>query len=90
MIIHNSTEVLTTGLVIPSMHYNYTGSCIYPMVVNKLIIDSRTKLPVYKTLNFSKTKNFIIPGIDFLSRIWRNFLEFWILNALQFCTCLAL
>ena len=28
--------------------------------------------------------------LDYLSRIWHNFLEFWILNALQLCTCLAL
>ena len=37
-----------------------------------------------------KTKDFLIPGIDYLNRIWHHFLEFWILNALQLCTCLAL
>ena len=36
---------------------------------------------------FEKTKDFLIPDIDYLSRIWHNFLEFWILNALQLCTC---
>ena len=36
---------------------------------------------------FRKTKDFLIPGIDYLSRIWHNFSEFWILNALQLCIC---
>ena len=39
---------------------------------------------------FRKTKDFLIIGIDYLSRIWHHFLEFWILNALQLCSCLAL
>ena len=39
---------------------------------------------------FRKTKDFLTPGIDYLSRIWHNFFEFRILNALQLCTCLAL
>ena len=27
---------------------------------------------------FRKTKDFLIPGIDYHSRIWHNFLEFWV------------
>ena len=34
---------------------------------------------------FEKTNDFLVPGIDYLSRIWHNFLEFWILYALQLC-----
>ena len=33
------------------------------------------------------TKDFPIPGIDYLCRIWNNILEFWVLNPLQLCTC---
>ena len=40
MIIHDNTEVLTTGLVIPSGNKNSTSSGIDPVVVNKLIIDN--------------------------------------------------
>ena len=29
------------------------------------------------------TTNFLIPSIYYLSRIWQNILEFWVLNALQ-------
>ena len=36
------------------------------------------------------TKDFLIPGIDYLIRIWHNIFEFWVFNALQLCTCLAL
>ena len=35
------------------------------------------------------TKDFLILGIDNLSRIWHNFLEFWIINSLPLCTCMA-
>ena len=38
---------------------------------------------------FRKTKDFLIPGVDYLSRIWHNFLEFWIPNALQLCIFLV-
>ena len=42
-------------------------------------------------MHVRKTKDFPIQDIiDYLSRIWHNFLEVWILNALQLCTCLAL
>jgi len=38
---------------------------------------------------FEKNKDFLTPGVDYLSHIWHNFLEFWILNALQLCIYLA-
>ena len=39
------------------------------------------------TLMIQNTKDFLIPGIDYRRRIWQNFLEFWVLKALQLCTC---
>ena len=39
---------------------------------------------------FLNTQDFLIPGIDYFSRIWYNVMEFWVFNALQLCTCLAL
>ena len=38
MIIHVSTKVLTTGLVIPSGNLKSTSSGIDPVVINKLIL----------------------------------------------------
>ena len=51
------------------MHINYMV-----IFINFLF----TKLRIFR-----KTKDFLTPGVDYLSRIWHNFLEFWILNALQ-------
>ena len=46
--------------------------------------------PFTKLWILRKTTDFLIPGKDYLSRFWHNFLEFLVLNALQLCTCLAL
>ena len=58
------------------MNINYVVICIN-FLFTKLLI-----LPI--------NKDFFILEMDYLSRIWHNFLDFWILNALQFCTCLFL
>ena len=47
MIIHVSTEVLTTGLVITSWNENSTSSSIDPVVLNNLILDTRIKFCIY-------------------------------------------
>ena len=44
MVTQVNTEVLTTGLVIPSGKYISTSSGINPVVVNKLIKDTRTSI----------------------------------------------
>ena len=44
MIIHVNTEVLTTQLVIPSGNKNSNNSGIDPVVVNKLLIDTRIEI----------------------------------------------
>ena len=46
-------------------------------------IKKNYKFPVTKLWIFRNTKDFLIPEIDYLSRIWHNFLEFWVLNALH-------
>ena len=46
----------TTGLVIPSGKQISTSSGIDPVVVNKLIIDSRTKFYIYARPEFCLQK----------------------------------
>ena len=64
-----------------------TSVCTIKSFINNVVIFINFLFT--KLLNFRKTKDFLIPGIDYLSHIWHNFLEFWILNALQLCSCLA-
>ena len=42
---------------------------------------------VSKSMNIRNAQDFLIPGIDYNSRIWHNVLEILVLNALQLCTC---
>ena len=56
MLIHVNTEVLNTGLVIPSGNKNSTSSGIDPVVVNKLIIETRTKFSIYARRAFRLQK----------------------------------
>ena len=55
MIMHGNTEVLTTGLVIPSGNQNFTSSGIDPVVVNKLIIDTRIEILYLRAFRLKKT-----------------------------------
>ena len=61
---------------------------------NQIVIAQLTKSDEYINyvvifINFLFTK-LLIPGKDYLSRTCIKFLVFWVLNAFQLCTCLAL
>ena len=76
-------EVVRQDLFVKAV-YKIDNMNINNVVILLHFLFTKLKFPIYKT------EDFLIPGIDYLSRIWHHFLEFWILNALQLCTCLAL
>ena len=51
------------------------------MNINHMVIFINFLLENFEFVD--KTKDFHIPGIDYLGRIWHNFLKFWVINALQ-------
>ena len=82
-------------LYIPSLYYN---NCVMakrfvPEGITSPVVNTSVLTWIcghfYKFLAY-KTKDFLVPGIDYFSHIWHNLLKFWILTALQICTCLAL
>ena len=76
---------------------------LYALVfISTLLFNVLVKSKIIKILNseknssrkvlefFEKLRIFFIPGIGYLSCIWHDFWEFWVLNDLQLITILAL
>lgn len=51
---------------------------------------TKTEVDLRKVIRYCCTRKVLIPGKVYLSRIWHNILEFWVLNAFRHFTCLAL